>query len=249
MYYRMMSDPWKRSFLNSGQMLTDPNYTLLDLQCYMSFQEDQQQMMQPRRSSGRDPIVARGGLRAPTSTRRRHYPDYQGGPPTQRYRHARNDHAQQYYNYRNQPPQPQQQGPQAYPYRLQGYQPTPRPSPFAAQVSPGTRPPFRAPAQRGFGRGCGWARGSEVYQTSNHPSMPPPVAAPVPPVGAPPEDLHHEQEEREVAPNFAAWVSQDYVPEQDFAQNDDLNYYPAEETEEYDYMEDNQYFGDDNTQW
>ena len=111
MYYRMMPDPWKRSFLNSGQMLTDPNYTLLDLQCYMSLQEDQQQMMQPRRSSGRAPIVARGGLRAPTSTRRRHYPDYQGGPPTQRYRHARNDHAQQYYNYRNQPPQPQQQGP------------------------------------------------------------------------------------------------------------------------------------------
>ena len=47
MYYRMMPDPWKRSFLNSGQMLADPNYTLLDLQCYMSLQEDQQEMMNP----------------------------------------------------------------------------------------------------------------------------------------------------------------------------------------------------------
>ena len=42
-----MPDPWKRSFLNSGQMLTDPDYTLLDLQRYMSLQEDQQQMTQP----------------------------------------------------------------------------------------------------------------------------------------------------------------------------------------------------------
>ena len=52
MYYRMMPDPWKRSFLNSSQMLTDPNYTLLDLQHYMSLQEDQQQMRTPRQSPG-----------------------------------------------------------------------------------------------------------------------------------------------------------------------------------------------------
>ena len=79
--------------------------------------------------------------------------------------------------------------------------------------------------------------------------MPPPVAAPVPHVGAPPKDLHHEQEERAVAPNFATWVSQDYVSEQDFVPNDDPNYYPADESEAYDYMDDPEYFGDDNTQW
>ena len=68
MYYGMMPDPWKRSFLNSSQMLTDPNYTLLDLQCYMSLQEDQQQMMTPRRSSGRAQIVSRGGMQTLNST-------------------------------------------------------------------------------------------------------------------------------------------------------------------------------------
>ena len=60
--YQMMPDPWKRSFLNSDQMLTDPNYTLLDLQCYMSLQEDQQQMTQPRSSPRRAQGVSRGNM-------------------------------------------------------------------------------------------------------------------------------------------------------------------------------------------
>ena len=102
-----------------------------------------------------------------------------------------NDHVQQqqqpYYGYRNQ--QQQVQGQQPYPYRPQGYQPTPRPPPNAAQVSPGTRPPFRAHTQRGFGRGRGRGRGPEIYQTLNCSSMPPTVAAPVRPVGQPPKDL------------------------------------------------------------
>ena len=66
MYYRMMPDPWKRSFLNSSQMLTDPKNTLLDLQRYMSLQEDQHQMMTPRQSSGmtefRQPIQVQSHL-------------------------------------------------------------------------------------------------------------------------------------------------------------------------------------------
>ena len=169
MYYRMMPDPWKRSFLNSGQMLPDPNYTLLDLQRYMSLQEDQQQMTQQRSSPRRAQGVSRGGMHTPNSTRRRRYQSYQGGPPTQRTRYDSNDRVQQqqqqqqpYYGYRNQ--QQQVQGQQPYPYRPQGYQPTPRPPPNAAQVSPGTRPPFRTPAQRGFGRGRGRGRGPEIYE-------------------------------------------------------------------------------------
>ena len=96
-------------------------------------------------------------MRTPNSTRRRRYQSYQGRPPTQCTCYDRNDCVQQqqqpYYGYRYQ--QQQVQGQQPYPYRPQGYQPTPRPPPNAAQVSPGTRPPFRAPAESGFGRGRG----------------------------------------------------------------------------------------------
>ena len=161
-----------------------------------------------------------------------------------------NDRVQQqqqpYYGYRNQ--QQQVQGQQPYPYRPQGYQRTPRPPPNAAQVSPGTRPPFRAPAQRGFG--CGWGRGHgpEIYQTLNSSSMPPSVAAPVRPVGQPPEDLHHEQEEQVASP-FATWVSQDYNPGHNFTQEEDQEYYNEQEPEEYDYFDDDYYLGDKNQQW
>ena len=74
--------------------------------------------------------------------------------------------------------------------------------------------------------------------------MPPLVAAPVRPVGQPPEDLHHEQEEQVAAP-AATWVSQDYNPVHNCAQEEDQEYYPAQETEEYDYFEDDYYFGDE----
>ena len=75
------------------------------------------------------------------STRRRQYQSYQGEPPTQHARYDCHDHVQQqqpYYSYHNQQQQQQGQGQQAYPYHPQGYQPTPRPPPSAAQVSPGT---------------------------------------------------------------------------------------------------------------
>ena len=250
MYYRMMPDPWKWSFLNSGQMLTDPNYTLLDLQRYMSLQEDQQQMTQPRSSPRRAQGISRGGMRTPNSTRRRRSQGYQGGPPTHRTRYDSNDrvpqHQPPYYGYRNQ--QQPIPGQQAYPYCPQGYQPTSRPPPNAAQVSPGTRPPFRAPAQRGFGRGRGRGRAPEIYQTLNSSSMPPTVAAPTRPAGQPPEDLHHQDEEQVAAP-FATWVSQDYNPGHNFAQEEDQEYHTEQEPEEYDYFDDDYYLGDENQQW
>ena len=80
--------------------------------------------------------------------------------------------------------------------------------------------------------------------------MPPTVAAPVQPVGQPPpEDLHHEQEEQVAAPALATWVSQDYAQVHEFAQEEDQEYYPAEETDKYDYVDDKQYFGDEDNQW
>ena len=153
---------------------------------------------------------------------------------------------QPYYSYRNQ--QQQVQGQQPYPYHPQGYQPTPRPTPNAAQFSPGTRPPFRALAQRGFGRGWGRGHSPEIYQTLNSSSMPPTVAAPVRPVGQPPEDLHYEQEEQVAAP-YATWVSQDYNPGHNFPQEEDQEYCNEQEPEEYDYFDDDYYLGDENQQW
>ena len=202
-------------------------------------------MTQPRSSPRRAQGVSRGGIRTPNSARRRRYQSYQGGPPMQRTRYDRNDHVQQ-QQLCNQ--QQQLQGQQPYPYRPQRYQPTPRPPPNAVQVSPGTRPPFRAPAQRGFGRGRGRGRAPKVYQALNSSLMPPMVAAPVRPVGQPPKDLHHEEEEQVAAP-FATWVSQDYNPGHNFTQEEDQEYYTEQEPEEYDYFDDDYYLGDKNQQW
>ena len=41
LYYQMMPVHWQRAFLNTGQVITNPNYTLLDLQWFMTLQEDQ----------------------------------------------------------------------------------------------------------------------------------------------------------------------------------------------------------------
>ena len=79
--------------------------------------------------------------------------------------------------------------------------------------------------------------------------MPPTVAAPVRPAGQPPKDLHHEEEEQVAAPAFTTWVSQDCAQLYYFAQEEDQGYYQAEETEEYNYINDDQYFGNKDQQW
>ena len=43
LYYQMMPSEWQRAFLNSGQVITDPTYTLLSLQRFMTLQEEQNQ--------------------------------------------------------------------------------------------------------------------------------------------------------------------------------------------------------------
>ena len=43
LYYQMMPGEWQRAFLNSGQVITDNNYTLLSLQRFMTLQEEQNQ--------------------------------------------------------------------------------------------------------------------------------------------------------------------------------------------------------------
>ena len=43
LYYQMMPLEWQRAFLNSGQVIMDPTYTLLSLQRFMTLQEEQNQ--------------------------------------------------------------------------------------------------------------------------------------------------------------------------------------------------------------
>ena len=40
LYYQMMPSEWQRTFLNRGQVITDPTYTLLSLQRFMTLQKD-----------------------------------------------------------------------------------------------------------------------------------------------------------------------------------------------------------------
>ena len=43
LYHQMMPSEWQQAFLNSGQVITDHNYTLLSLQRFMTLQEEQNQ--------------------------------------------------------------------------------------------------------------------------------------------------------------------------------------------------------------
>ena len=49
LYYQMMPGEWQRAFLNSGQVITDNNYTLLSFQRFMTLQEEQNQADVTRR--------------------------------------------------------------------------------------------------------------------------------------------------------------------------------------------------------
>ena len=43
LFYQMMPAEWQCAFLNSGQVITNNDYTLLALQCFMTLQEEQNQ--------------------------------------------------------------------------------------------------------------------------------------------------------------------------------------------------------------
>ena len=43
LYYEMMPEDWQHAFLNSGQVITNINYMLFDLQQFMTLQEEQNQ--------------------------------------------------------------------------------------------------------------------------------------------------------------------------------------------------------------
>ena len=49
LFYQMMPAEWQRAFLNSGQVITNNDYTLLELQRFMTLQEEQNQADVARR--------------------------------------------------------------------------------------------------------------------------------------------------------------------------------------------------------
>ena len=239
LYYQMMPGEWQRAFLNSGQVTTDNNYTLLSLQRFMTLQEEQNQADVTRRRQqqqhvgrqrsgrqGRSPghrsAAMDGGAASP---RRRPGSAQPTIPPVQPAPIA----AQPFYRGF---PRPTYQGQQ--PYHGCAYHPYQR-APVSAQ---------------GRGRGRGRGRGPEIYQ-AQPPNLPPVVAEPNRLNGTPPNDLHFADDPYGQAafipePSFERWVTgyshdshppiestrayeYDYAPEESYEDNQEYDYYGEEE--------------------
>ena len=239
LYYQMMPGAWQRAFLNSGQVITDNNYTLLSLQCFMTLQEEQNQadvtrhrQQQQRvgrqhsgrqgRSPGRHSAAMDGGAASP---RRRAVNAQPAGPPVQPAPVA----AQPFYRGFSRPSYQGQR-----PYQGCTYHPYQR-APVSAQ---------------GRGRGRGQGRGPEIYQ-AQPPNLPPVVAEPNRPNRTPPNEVHfandpYGQEAFLSEPPFKRWVTgysheshppidstqayeYDYALEESYEGNQDYDYYGEEE--------------------
>ena len=161
LYYQMMPSEWQRTFLNSGQVITDPTYTLLSLQRFMTLQEEQNQAdMTRRRQLQQRNSHSRGGRGGRSPTRR-------GAP-------GRTSHPATHYRAsRAIAPAPftasLAQGGNPVPFR--GFT---RP-PYEGQRSYGRGQPYHpylhAPVP---GRGRGWGRGqrgADMYQVHKRRSL------------------------------------------------------------------------------
>ena len=174
-----MPSEWQQAFLNSGQVITDPTYTLLSLQRFMTLQEDQNQADMARRCQPQQRNSRSRGGRGGRSPTRRGAPGRAGHPAT----HYRASRAIAPVPFTASPAQ----GGNPVPFRGFAH------PPYQGQRSYGRGQPYhpysRAPVPgRGRGRGHG-QRGSNMYQI--HTEMLPPVAAGVRrPEGNPPDDLH-----------------------------------------------------------
>ena len=116
LYYQMMPGEWQCAFLNSDQVMTDNNYTLLSLQRFMTLQEEQNQANVARRcsgreghSSGRRASAMDGGVASPCRRTASAQPE---GPPVQQAAVA----AQPFYHGFPHPPQQGQRPYQGHPY-------------------------------------------------------------------------------------------------------------------------------------
>ena len=82
LYYQMMPSEWRRAFLNSGQVITDPTYTLLSLQRFMTLLEEQNQADMARRCQLQQRNSRSRGGRGGRSPTRRGAPGRTGHPAT-----------------------------------------------------------------------------------------------------------------------------------------------------------------------
>ena len=228
LFYQMMPAEWQCAFLNSGQVITNNDYTLLELQRFMTLQEEQNQADIARRRQqqqrvGRQRTGRQGRFQA------RQHPSSDGGPAPPRRRSQENPPAAP----------PVQQAPAAAQAVYLGY---PRP-PYQGQR------PYQGrgyhPYQRGSGatrgRGRGRGRGHELFQAQT-PNLPPVVAAPNRPEGNPPNEVHfadepYEQEPFLPEPLLERWVT-GYL-------HDSHPPMEANTAEEYDYAPEHSY--EDNT--
>ena len=239
LYYQMMPGEWQHAFLNSGEVITDNNYTILSLQRFMTLQEEQNQADMARRrqqqqrvgrqcagrqgrSPGRRSAAMDGGAASP---RRQTVSAQPAGSPVQ----PAPVTTQPFYRGF---PRPSYQGQR--PYQGRTYHPY-----QCATVS-----------AQGHGRGRGRGRGPEIYQ-AQPPNLPLVVAKPNQPNGTPPNDLHfandpYGQEAFLSEPPFERWVTgyshdshppidvtqaykYDYAPEESYEDNQDYDYYGEEE--------------------
>ena len=240
LFYQMMPTEWQRAFLNSGQVITNNDYTLLTLQRFMTLQEEQNQAdVTWRRQQQQRADRQRTGRQGRSPGRR--YPAGDSGTASPRHRPS------------GTPPAvpPAQQAPAATRAVYRGF---PHP-PYQGQrpyQSRAYHPYQRAPAvARGHGRGQG--RGAELFQAQT-PYLLPVVATPNRPAGNPPNEVHfaddpYGQEALLSEPPFERWVTgyshdshplekneaneYDYAPEHSYEDNTDQNhdYYGDEEEE------------------
>lgn len=185
LFYQMMPLDWQRAFLNSGQVITEPTYTLLSLQRFMTLQEEQNAL-----------DVQRRRLRTPNQRQRPRTRQYQQSSFRGTPRAGRSSPMRPF----------QRQPPYHNPYggfQRTFIQQTPNRPPFQ-----GTRPPFRAQMGRGRGRGRARAGRPDAFATQQLPPSGPTVARPS---SSPPDDFQFNDEEQEYdylpAPETTRWVT------------------------------------------
>ena len=240
LFFQMMPSKWQQVFLNSGQVIMDPAYTLLSLQHFMTIQEEQNQADVARHCQLQQCNPCSRGRQSRHSPNRRHAP-MGAGPALPCYRVA------------GPAPQvplvaPPAQG--GIPPPFGGFTRQPYQGQHTYSRGQSYHPYSRAPVQ-GRGRGLGrW--GSDMYQVQMA-SLPPLVSAPNYPEGSPPDDLHfaddkYDQDAALAAPELEHWVTRysndsgtpqeseyppesmyEYAPESYYEETQDQDYYDGDE--------------------
>ena len=241
LFYQMMPSEWQWAFLNSSQVITNNDYTLLVLQRFMTLQEEQNQadVAQCRQQQQR---VGHQCTRRQGRSPGRRYPAGDGGPAFPCRRSSVTPPAVP----------PAQQAPAAAQAVYRGF---PRP-PYQGQRPYQGRAyhPYQCAPGAAWGRGRGRGRGPELFQAQT-PNLPPVVATPNRPDGYPPNEVHfaddpYGQEAFLPEPPFECWVTgyshdsyppmnenesneYDYAPEHSYEANTDQSqeYYGGEDEE------------------